>query len=76
MKKLLYSFILLTLTLLVYFNWQVWENNRDVVPLSQAEIKQHFDRSVDWLESNYSSIENIQTPIIMVDDETGRIKFK
>ncbi len=64
MKKLLYSFILLTLTLLVYFNWQVWENNRDVVPLSQAEIKQHFDRSVDWLESNYSSIENVQNPIL------------
>ena len=50
--------------LFVFLGWQVWQNNRDAASPSQAEIKRHFDRSVDWVTSNYSNIENIQNPIL------------
>ena len=64
MKKLLYLVILLTICLFFLLAWGIWQNNRDTVPPSQTEIKQHFDRSVDWLDSNYSNIENTQNPIL------------
>lgn len=64
MKKLLYILFSLIVFLLVILGGQVWQNNRDVEPSSQAEIKQHFDRSVEWVTSNYSNIEDIQNPIL------------
>ena len=64
MKQLLYLVFLLTISLFVFLGWQVWQNNRDVSPPTQVEIKQHFDKSIDWLNSNYSKIENIQNPIL------------
>lgn len=64
MKKILYLVMSLMIFLLFSLAWHVWQNNRDVDPSSQAEIKQHFDRSVDWIASNYSNIEDIQNPIL------------
>lgn len=64
MRKLFYIAVLLTVLMFIMFGWNVWQNNRDVDPPSQAEIKQHFDRSVDWVASNYSSIKDIHNPIL------------
>ena len=64
MKKILYLGVLLMTFLFFSLAWYVWKNNRDVVPPSQAEIKQHYDRSVDWVISNYSNIEDVRNPIL------------
>ncbi len=56
--------------------WQIWQNNRDVASPSQAEIKQHFDRSVDWINSNYSNIEDIQNPILWWMIKQARLNSK
>ena len=64
MKKILYLFTLLIILLFVFTGWNIWQNNRNVPETSQAEIQYHLSRSVDWLDSNYSNIENIQNPIL------------
>ena len=64
MKKLFSVIILLTILLFVYLCWNFWQNNHDITPPSQAEIKQNFDRSVGWLSSNYGKIENIHNSIL------------
>lgn len=64
MKKLFYIGTLLIAVLFLLTAWSVWQNNRDVKQPSQAEVQQHFDKSVDWLVSNYSKIEDIQNPIL------------
>lgn len=64
MKKLFYIVTLLTIILFLLTGWSIWQNNRSVASPSQAEIKQHFDRSVGWFVSNYSSLEDIQNPIL------------
>ncbi len=64
MKKLFYIVTSLIVILFLLTGWSIWQNNRDVTPVSQAVIKQHFDLSVDWLVSNYSKVENIQNPIL------------
>jgi hypothetical protein len=58
---------LLLVTIFVIFSflfWQVWQNNKSVQPASQAELENHFNRAVSWLDSNYSKIENIKNPIL------------
>ncbi len=62
--KLFYLFLLLAAFLFSILAYYVWQNNRDIAPPSQAEIKQHFDRSVEWVISNYSNIENNHNPIL------------
>ena len=64
MKKLFYLVILLMTILILLSGWYIWQNNRYTDLPSQTEIKQHFDRSVNWLNLNYSSIEGIQNPIL------------
>jgi hypothetical protein len=44
--------------------WQVWQNNRETDPVSNQQIKQHFTQSVSWLNDNYTSVENIENPIL------------
>ena len=50
--------------LLLSFFWQVWNNNRDIPPASSKDIALHFKRSIDWLEINYSNVENSRNPIL------------
>ncbi len=64
MKKLLYIATSLTIILFFLTGWSIWQNNRDIAAPSQVEIKHHFDRSINWLSSNYSNIESIQNPIL------------
>ncbi len=64
MKKLFYIVTSLTFILLLLTAWAVWQNNRNIAAPSQAEVKQHLDRSIDWLISNYSNIEDTQNPIL------------
>lgn len=64
MKKIFYLVILLTTFLVLYFGWCIWQNNIVIASSSQDEIKNHFDRSVDWVVLNYSSIEDVQNPIL------------
>lgn len=64
MKKILVLVSIIILTAICFFLWQVWQNNRDIEPVKHTEIKQHFVKSVSWLETNYSSVENIQNPIL------------
>jgi hypothetical protein len=64
MKKLLYVAAVLTAILFFFLGWNIWQNNRDVTSPSRASIQQHFDRSITWLSSNYSTIENDQNPIL------------
>ena len=63
-KALLRFSLFLIILGLLFFTWQVWQNNRSVTPPGSAEINEHFEQSVSWLDSNYSSIENIQNPIL------------
>lgn len=46
------------------FFWQVWQNNRDIDPVAKEEIQLHFDRSVQWLDHNFSQLQNNQNPIL------------
>ncbi len=64
MKKLFYFVVLLIVFLLFLSGWSIWQNNRDIASPARAEIEQHFDRSVEWLDLNYSKVENIQNPIL------------
>lgn len=64
MKKIFIAFLLIVLSVTGVFFWQVWQNNRHTVPASNADIERHFLKSVSWLNSNYSSIENIKNPIL------------
>jgi len=64
MKKLLYVVAVLAVLLSLFLGWNIWQNNRDIPPPSQAEIQQHFNLSTDWLKQNYTDIENIQNPIL------------
>lgn len=64
MKKIFIAFLLLAVSVTSIFFLQVWQNNRQVQPASHADINQHFLRSVTWLNSNYSNIENTQNPIL------------
>ena len=64
MRKFFIAFLLLIVLVTSIFFWQVWQNNRQVQPVSHADINQHFLRSVTWLNSNYSNIENTQNPIL------------
>lgn len=64
MKKIVYSLLLIVLLSLGSFFWQVWQNNRNIDPVSASIIQQHFERSVSWLENSYSSVENTPNPIL------------
>lgn len=64
MKKYFLALSLLFFSIIGIFFWQVWQNNQTVESPSPTEIKQHFLKSVSWLEANYSNIENIQNPIL------------
>ena len=64
MKKILYLVVVISMMLFVFLGWNVWQNNRDIDPPTQVEIQKHFDRSVDWISSNYSTVENINNPIL------------
>lgn len=55
-------FLMVTGSLVV--GWQVWQNNRSVAPVTNTVINNHFIRSVDWLDSNYSTLENNKNPIL------------
>jgi len=64
MKKFFIFSLLLFVAFLFYLGGNIWQNNREIEPTTQAEIQQHFDKSVNWLATNYSSVENIQNPIL------------
>jgi hypothetical protein len=64
MKKLLAFNLLLLLICVSLFAWQVALNNSAAEPLRRAGIKPHFDRVVQWLDRNYSVVENIENPIL------------
>lgn len=63
-KTTLRFLLLLIITGVIVFGWQVWQNNRSVTPVSSDQINKHFIASVNWLETNYSSVENISNPIL------------
>jgi hypothetical protein len=64
MKKFIFILLLLTFSALSIFFWQVWQTNQQIEPVSHAKIQQHFLKSISWLDSNYTGIENIQNPIL------------
>lgn len=64
MQKILAGLALLSIVATVFFSWQVWQNNRETEDVSNESIKLHFDRSVSWLDANYTSIENTDNPIL------------
>jgi len=57
-------FILLLAISLFLFSWSVWQNNRDIESVSTQDIQNHFEKSVSWLEANYTSVENTNNPIL------------
>lgn len=64
MKKLfLLIFFIAVIAFFIIF-WQIWLNNRETDPVTHQDIKLHFHRSVSWLDSSYSSLENIENPIL------------
>ncbi len=64
MKKLLLFFILLLLPVSGYFFWKVSANNGEAAAVSQTEVNRHLDKTITWLETNYSKIENRNNPIL------------
>jgi hypothetical protein len=64
MKKFFSLVSLILVTTTGFLLWQVWNNNQDIEPVSSAQTKQHFLKSISWLESNYSNVENIDNPIL------------
>ena len=56
--------VLLIITAAFLFGWRVWQNNRLVTPVTTADINNHLDRSVAWLDSNYAILENTKNPIL------------
>jgi hypothetical protein len=64
MRKLLLVIFFIAIVFLVFICWQVWQNNRETDPVTQQQLKQHFDQSVSWLNNNYASVENIENPIL------------
>jgi len=55
--------VLLAISLLI-FSWSVLQNNRDIESATPEYIQKHFDKSVSWLENNYSSVEDTTNPIL------------
>ena len=64
MKKIFYSLLLVFLLILGFLFWQVWQNNRSIDPVSATVLQQHFEDSVSWLDSSYSTVENTPNPIL------------
>jgi hypothetical protein len=64
MKKFLAFNLLLLLICTCLFAWQVVLNNGTAEPLRRADIKPHFDHAVQWLDRNYTVVENIDNPIL------------
>jgi len=55
--------LLLAISLFV-FSWSVLQNNRNIEVVTPEDIQKHFEKSVSWLEANYSSVENTANPIL------------
>ena len=64
MKKLIIAFLLIASVLTITFFWHVWQNNRDVQVVPVSEIEHAFITSINWLDTNYTNIENIENPIL------------
>jgi len=64
MRKFFIIILLLVTSVTGVFIWQVWQNNREIEPVSHADIQQHFLKSVSWLNTNYSVVENTRNPIL------------
>lgn len=64
MKKIFVAVLFFAFIITALFLWQVWLNNKGIEPVSHASIEQGFVKSISWLESNYTDIENIQNPIL------------
>ncbi len=64
MKKTVYFILFLTLSISALFFFQVWQNNRDIPAPATAEIQQHFDRSINWLNDNYAQLKDSNNPIL------------
>lgn len=63
-RLLFFATIIVALLFSCYLFWRVWQNNLDTSMPSHTEIKQHFEQSVNWIDSNYASVENIKNPIL------------
>jgi len=63
-RLLMLSALIFSIILSSYFFWRVWQNNIGTDTPSHAEIKQHFEQSVNWLKLNYNDVENIRNPIL------------
>lgn len=63
-KKAVYSFLFLSLLILLLCLSQLWQNNKDVETVNSTEIQQHFEKSVTWLESSYKAVEDQNNPIL------------
>jgi len=64
MKFFLKFFIFVFIVILCIFFWQVWNNNQQTEAVTKKQINQRLNRSITWLDSNYSSVENTDNPIL------------
>jgi len=64
LRKLIYLFLPLLAVGAIFYANLVWDNNRQVEPLSRAEINRSLASSIEWLEENEEEILNENNPML------------
>ena len=64
LRKLIYLFLPLLAVGAIFYANLVWDNNRQVEPLSRAEINRSLASGIEWLEENEEEILNENNPVL------------